>query len=155
MSSLSHQTRTEMPESIRLEMAKFFNGYDNNLSGVVAPIAVWDLMRQKLAASDIKSICNGCGSKTTEAVPDTNWGLWITPICNIHDCTHELSQDEEDCDFSNMLLLTNHVTYINNNSNFAISWFRRYRATTYYNACHAAKNSYCPGCMPIDFTDCI
>jgi|GEM_PF-3973618 len=145
VSSIFDSQQIEMPEDVRMLMEISFKGYEQtyDFSGVIAPIPVWNEMRRQCLSNDIQM--NGCGSKSTEAVPDTIWGLRITSICNIHDCTHELSKSGKDCMLSNLLLLRNTVTFINNNSNVFTRSLRRYRAMTYYNFVEEFSKSFCKG----------
>jgi len=145
--SIFDKNMVPIPANLRLKMSKEFDGYgeEYNHSGIVAPVDVWDVMENTLNKGFIHKLCNGCGSASTEVVPDTQWGLCITPICNPHDVTHALSETPEDCDRSNKLFLLNNITFINNNSNFIMRIMRRYRATTYYSGVEEGKRLFCNG----------
>jgi len=112
---------------------------------VKAPEEVWRLLLKEVQKPKHKRNVNGCGSRSTEFIPDSIWGLNITAMCHIHDLTHHLSETKEDCDLSNALLLMNTVNYVNANSNILMAWLRRYRVMTYYNAVHLARTQFCKG----------
>lgn len=110
-----------------------------------APIEVWEFLLEDLSLPTFAREVNGCGSKSTEKVPDTMWGLKVTPVCHIHDVMYKWSKTPEDCRYSNIVFLTNLTVFINNHSNFIIGWLRRYRATSYYSAVHSGRKQFCPG----------
>ena len=85
----------------------------------------------------IEEICNGCGAAGKfDFVPDTIWGLSVSPACFVHDFRYHFGESEEDKKIADMEFLANTIRIINHDEN---SWasgrsFRRWRAATYYTA---------------------
>lgn len=78
--------------------------------------------------------CCGAGRGLGEAlVPETMWGLRISPACHIHDFSWEVA-DREDFTFTNFLFLANLLILIWHGSSKLMYWLRSYRAMTYFNA---------------------
>ena len=98
---------------------------------VSAPEEVWlQLLEEVKLPRHLRNI-NGCGSKSTSFIPDSIWGLSLTPLCHIHDIHYSLSTVPDDCDTANFLFLKNSVKYITSNSHWLIGWFRRFRIAKY------------------------
>ena len=85
----------------------------------------------------IKDVTNGCGREGVEnmIVPDTIWGLDISPVCRIHDWMYtdaECADDENDAD---AVFAANMVEFIKQRSaNWFMTWIRLRRAYTYVDA---------------------
>ena len=139
----------QIPENIIKGLSLYFPGYKGyDFTDIVMPEETIKLVEKAmLNASLVREIMNGCGSKGAGGiVPDTLWGLRVTAICNIHDVTHYMARTPDDCKKSNLLLLRNLTTFINNNSaNFVMRWARRYRAMSYYSAVEEYKKQFCRG----------
>ena len=139
----------QIPDRLITELSLYFPGYlGYDFTDILIPEdAIEVIEKAVLSAALVREIMNGCGSKGTgEIVPDTLWGLRVTAICNIHDVTHHLAKTPDDCKESNLLLLRNLTTFINNNSaNFVMRWARRYRAMSYYSAVEEYKKQFCRG----------
>lgn len=62
-----------------------------------------------LTEAQLDDICNGCGAKGSRLpIPDSFWGLSMTPACNAHDFAYHLGKDKARSDavfFANMLLI--------------------------------------------------
>lgn len=95
-----------------------------------APPGYWRLTPEQKA-----EVCNGCGSRSTWWVPDTIWGLCVTPACNIHDYMYavgETAQDKEDADTA---FLNNMLRLIQAQASWPLlARLRAHRARVYYRA---------------------
>ena len=97
---------------------------------------------------EIEKATNGCGREGMENffVPDTIWGLSITPVCRVHDWMYEsasaaaekhrnqtrLTQDEA---FADGVFACNLVWFIRERSrNWLLCWLRLRRAYKYVDA---------------------
>jgi len=97
-----------------------------------APEAYW-----KLSPAQQKALCNGCGTDTTWFVPDTIWGLRITPACNIHDYMYKTGTTIEDKHSADRAFLNNMLRLIR--AKTRLPWMihlRVRRARIYYEAVH-------------------
>lgn len=82
----------------------------------------------KNASKDIlKKICNGVGPTGILGwfIPETIWGLNITPAADIHDFDYEVGVTEEDKKIADDNFLTNQFTLIKNGLKW--KWLRRAR----------------------------
>lgn len=79
-------------------------------------------------------ICNGCGSAKAkfDFVPDTIWGLNITPVCFIHDFRYWIGKTLADKDHADLEFLENLMSVIEHRSIGILKPFRRRRALKYY-----------------------
>ena len=92
---------------------------------------------KKLSSCDKDRICNGCGSKGLGGiiVPDTLWGLSIEEACDIHDFMYARGKTIEDKKEADRVFLNNMQRIIAAKKSYAIlTWLRRRRAKTYYEA---------------------
>jgi len=82
-------------------------------------------------------ICNGCGTKGLcgYVIPDTIWGLCITPACDIHDFQYATGQNHEDKMSADRSFLYNILRLIDAAGGIGIlKYLRRRRAYKYYEA---------------------
>lgn len=90
--------------------------------------------------------CCGAGEGWGQVVvPETIYGLRISPACHIHDYAWDVAQNNmSDFVQSNVMFLGNILAIIRKKSgNSFIRVLRSYRATTYYNAVHeVGKNHF-------------
>ena len=80
-------------------------------------------------------VCNGCGSAQAkfDFVPDTIYGLSISPACHIHDWMYYEGKTIDDKEEADRVFLNNMLRIINNQSaNKLICFLRRRRAVVYY-----------------------
>lgn len=91
--------------------------------------------------------CNGCGTGgwKGDLVPDTIWGLCVTPACDIHDWTYAEGATSDDKDRADLTFLANMLFLIDDaaeRSFFArlIAPLRRWRAWHYYEVVRYAGN---------------
>lgn len=85
----------------------------------------------------IKDATNGCGREGIEnvIVPDTIWGLDISPVCRIHDWMYTEADSLEDEEDADAVLAANMVEYIKQRSaNAFMVWLRLRRAYKYIDA---------------------
>jgi len=80
-----------------------------------------------------QEICNGCGSAKAkfDFVPDSIYGLKITPACNIHDWMYHKGKTIEDKEEADRVFLNNMLRLIEAGSKI-LKPFRRRRALFYY-----------------------
>lgn len=94
----------------------------------------------RLASAEERNFyCNGCGTKGLGGwlVPDTLWGLNITPVCDIHDWMYKEGITLEDKERADRVMLNNMLRIIDASTGWAASLFRalrRQRAMKYYSA---------------------
>jgi hypothetical protein len=83
---------------------------------------------------ELVKMCNQCGpaGKFGRLVPNTIWGLWIGPNCNVHDHWYAVTASEEDKAQGDREMLTNNLRAIEACSTWIMKPPRRYRAITYY-----------------------
>jgi len=104
-----------------------------------APEAYW-----RLTDAEHDAICNGCGSALAgvDYVPDSMWGLYMGPVCDIHDYMFEVGKTWKDFIEANATMFLNAVRMID----WKGGWLRVpriYRACTYFIAVHyKGKNAY-------------
>lgn len=73
----------------------------------------------------------GLGEKL---IPETIWGLSVTPACQIHDQMYEKGETIGDKESADRVFLNNMLRIINGNSNRFMRWLRTRRALKYYEA---------------------
>ena len=105
-----------------------------------APSGYWTLTE---AARD--ELCNGCGPDgiLSILVPDTLYGLRITPACNIHDYMYALGKTIEDKDSADRAFLNNMVRIVDAGTRWR--WLKRLRirrAKIYYRAVAELGGAY-------------
>jgi hypothetical protein len=82
---------------------------------------------------DLLEICNGCGAKDSKLpIPDTIWGLWIGPVCNLHDFRYHVGKTKQDKEMADIEMLANNMRAIEACSTWILKPLRRRRALTYY-----------------------
>lgn len=99
-----------------------------------APAPYWQLTDAQRA-----DICNGCGTKglVGALVPDTIYGLCVTPACNIHDFMYALGSSVEDKAAADRVFFNNLLRLIDAGTRFGwLKKLRALRAHTYYEAVH-------------------
>jgi hypothetical protein len=96
-----------------------------------APEEFWSL--SDVARADI---CNGCGAKGTAwLIPDTMYGLNVSPACDIHDYMYMVGHTEADREEADRVFLNNMLRIINAGSGWGwVKALRRGRAKNYYRA---------------------
>ena len=88
-----------------------------------------------------RAVVNGCGTSGWKGalVPDTCWGLSLTPACNIHDWMYHFGQNIEDKDKADRVFRNNMMRLIEAGTRWRwLARLRRRRAITYYLAVHYA-----------------
>lgn len=97
-----------------------------------APESYWTL------PPDLKrALTNGCGPSgwLNKLVPDTMWGLVITPVCNIHDYQYAIGRTIEEKEEADRVFLNNLIRWIDaNTTNGILRRLRYHRAYAYYQA---------------------
>ncbi len=83
----------------------------------------------------IADAAGGCGpgGSGDKYVPDTIWGLRVTPSCSIHDWMYHYGLTNEDKEVADRVFLNNMLRQIEAAEGW-IKPLRRLRARTYYNA---------------------
>lgn len=104
-----------------------------NIVRLYAPPEFW-----QLTPAEKEKRCNGCGPKGYGLfIPDTIWGLRITPACDIHDFMYALGETEADKCEADRVFLNNMIRLIDAAGSWSIvRWLRQRRAMTYYQAVH-------------------
>jgi len=84
--------------------------------------------------AELLKICNGCGAAGAkfDFVPDTIWGLSVTPVCNIHDFDYQKGKTIEDKQVADRRMNNNNLRIIGQNSNSFMKILRVKRALKYY-----------------------
>lgn len=99
-----------------------------------APKNYWD------SSLEIRRIvANGCGTSGWKGalVPETMWGLSVTPACDIHDWMYACGRTLADKDEADRVFLNNMLRIIEDaGSWWWVSALRRTRARDYYDAVH-------------------
>lgn len=88
----------------------------------------------------IARVVNGCGTSgwKGELVPETMYGLDVSPACNIHDWMYAAGSTLAEKDEADRVLLNNCLRLIAAAGGLnLLRWLRRRRAHTYYEAVHA------------------
>ncbi len=88
---------------------------------------------------EIELICNGCGSAQAkfDFVPDSVYGLKITPACNVHDWMYHVGLTHLDKEEADRVFLNNMLRLIEGQTSFmskVLKPLRRRRALKYYEA---------------------
>ncbi len=107
---------------------KLVNGMYKDIR-LLAPVSFWlSTEAQRLR------ICNGCGPTSWKSfVPDTMYGLCVTPACNIHDWMYSYGVTMEDKDIADLTFKLNLYRIIDQKSgNWLFKKLRRVRAYGYY-----------------------
>lgn len=90
---------------------------------------------------EIKAACNGCGTGGWLAlfVPDTIWGLRISPVCDIHDWMYKHGDPHITCkELADRTFRDNLIRYVDAKTRWRIlKRLRIHRVKVYY---HAVKN---------------
>jgi len=84
-------------------------------------------------------LCNGCGAANAkfDFVPDTIWGLCITPACHVHDAMYSQGKNIEDKASADRTFMNNLLRLIERELGWLgklLKPFRRRRALKYYEA---------------------
>jgi len=82
-------------------------------------------------------ICNGAGAKDGLKVPNTFWGLRMTPAFDVHDWDYHHGKTQEDKDNADKYMLFNTLIIIESQvgiMNAILKPLRRRRALLYYEA---------------------
>lgn len=111
-----------------------------------APEAYW-----RLTAAQKTEICNGCGTKGLcgLVVPDTIYGLCITPACDIHDYMYHVGETLADKQEADRVFINNMLRLINAGRFGWVKWLRRWRAMTFYTAvCDLGGPAFWSGKQP-------
>jgi len=83
-------------------------------------------------------ICNGAGAEgdwRSALIPNTLWGLDCTQVFDLHDYAYFRGLTQADKDRADISMLINLIRVINHKGGL-LSFARRYRAVTYYDAVH-------------------
>ena len=97
-----------------------------------APEAYW-----AAAPEEVDRVAGGCGPGGfgDHLVPDTMYGLSVTPACRIHDFMYHIGETDDDKDEADRVFLNNLFRIIDARSESRIlRRLRRIRARTYYYA---------------------
>ena len=96
--------------------------------GLLVPVSY-----AKANSENKAKVCNGCGTEGWKGklVPDTMWGLCVTPACQVHDWCYELGTTEKDKRYSDALMLINMIWIIVAEGGW-LMLPRCYRAIHYY-----------------------
>lgn len=88
-----------------------------------------------------KKICNGCGTSGWKGaiVPETMYGLIITPACQVHDWMYHFGKTAIDKVIADIVFLLNLITLITQYGGYLMG-FRLYRAMSYYLAVSQGGN---------------
>lgn len=84
-------------------------------------------------------VVNGCGTAGWKGalVPETMYGLVVTPACNIHDWMYIAGSTIDEKDEADRCFLNNLLRLIDAAGGpVLLRWLRRRRARTYYEAVH-------------------
>ena len=108
-------------------------------------IAPEDIEFPSIYVSDFTSYCGAGKGLGDIIVPETIWGLRISPACFVHDFMWaDANPTWEEFHASNAIFLRNIISLIMGQSKSSIlKYFRMYRAVTYYNAVdHIGQNIF-------------
>lgn len=100
------------------------------MTQLFAPESFW-----RLPPEEKERICNGCGTKGLCGfiVPDTVYGLCITPACQIHDYQYHVGETIADKDSADRAFYNNMLRIIDASTRPRfLKKLRRRRAKTYY-----------------------
>ena len=89
---------------------------------------------QEASKAKRNKVVNGCGSAKAkfDFVPDTIYGLCITPACNIHDWMYHLAPPDIIFKREADRVFLNNVLRIIEDNGGLLKWFRKRRALKYY-----------------------
>lgn len=90
-----------------------------------------------MSVQQIVDATNGCGREGLEnvLVPDTIWGLDVSPVCRIHDWMYTEARGEQEEIDADAVLAANMVEFIKQRSaNWFMAWLRLRRAYKYIDA---------------------
>lgn len=132
----------EICRALCLENSKYLS---RNLTGLKAPQEIWDEISFELKLPGHDRRINGCGSKSTWWVPDSLWGLCITPVCHIHDLMYDLSKNPAMCKEANHVFRDNVFEYVEMNSNWFMRFVRKHIGLAYYDVVFEGKRAFCKG----------
>ena len=110
---------------------------------IISPIGFLD---HDLVVEDYGTYCGAGRGFGDIIVPDTIWGLNISPACAVHDEMWRIADSTwEAFHASNSIFLRNIISLIQTQSkNSFLKRLRMYRAVTYYNAVDSiGKNIFC------------
>ena len=82
-----------------------------------------------------EEISNGCGPKSYMGwiVPDTVWGLSVSPCCDIHDYMYHIGENEDDRNVADRVFLNNMIRIVTHHTtNKVLLKLRLRRVRTYY-----------------------
>ena len=85
----------------------------------------------------IMEMTNGCGREGIEGVlvPDTIWGLDISPVCRVHDYMYIHADSRADEDYADAIFGANLISIIQQKTKFRpLKWLRLRRAYKYVDA---------------------
>jgi hypothetical protein len=82
---------------------------------------------------ELVEMCNGCGAAGKfDFVPDTIYGLWVGPNCNVHDHWYAVTASHPEKAKADREMLINNLRAIEARSVWILKPLRRMRAMTYY-----------------------
>ena len=105
----------------------------------MTPVKLYAPPSYNEANPEIRAIVNGCGTGGWKGrlVPETIWGLCVTPACNIHDWMYITGATLADKDEADRVLLNNLLRLVEGAGGWPIlQQLRRVRAWEYYEAVH-------------------
>jgi len=91
----------------------------------------------RLTMEQIYARTNGCGREGLEGrlIPDTIWGLDISPACNVHDIMYQMADTREEENYADAIFGANLISLIQQKTTFApLKWLRLRRAYKYVDA---------------------
>ena len=112
-------------------------GFVKGIDGIQAFATdnAWEVLDVQPAAILQRSGGCGPGKWGDLAVPDTFWGLRVTPVCKLHDIEYEVGETELDKIMADLFFLVNLLAYIKAHTRFKpVRILRNYRAMSYYSA---------------------
>ena len=107
---------------------------------IIAPLTYW-----RSTKAEKRIVCNGCGPKGWKGkiVPDTMWGLSVTPACNAHDWMYEEGGTGVQKAMADEVFLDNMLSLIDEHTNWKfIGWLRSKRARKYYRVVKKVGKAY-------------
>jgi hypothetical protein len=91
----------------------------------------------RLSMDAIMEMTNGCGREGIEGriVPDTIWGLDISPVCRVHDYMYLHAETLAEENYADAIFGANLISLIQQKTSFALlKWLRLRRAYKYIDA---------------------
>lgn len=98
-------------------------------------LAPLDMVRKPM--DEILDATNGCGREGIEnvLVPDTIWGLDVSPVCRVHDWMYGHAGSVEEENYADAIFGANLISIIQQHTTFApLKWLRLRRAYKYVDA---------------------